>query len=193
MQRQGALADASLAGPYGHEMTHPGEPVGDAGALLGNLLEDPGPSVADDVVVALHSLMRSTLAAIARPLYTGLSDAATIGVPVRLSHRSVLRQLRLVALLEGTSFLALLFIAMPLKYLAGLPLAVRIVGSVHGVLFLMFMAALYRAGRERGWPPRRWLIALVSSVVPFGTFMFDRSLRREIAEVTPGTYQGPGA
>ena len=98
---------------------------------------------------------------------------------------TALRQLRLVALLEGTSFLALLFIAMPLKYLAGLPLAVRIVGSVHGVLFLMFMAALYRAGSERGWPPRRWLIAFVSSVVPFGTFMFDRSLRREIAEVTP--------
>ena len=54
MQRQGALADAPLAGAHGHEMTHPGEPVGDAGALLGNLLEDSGPSVADDVVVALH-------------------------------------------------------------------------------------------------------------------------------------------
>jgi integral membrane protein len=92
-----------------------------------------------------------------------------------------LRQLRLVALLEGTSFVVLLFIAMPLKYLAGLPLAVRIVGSVHGVLFLIFLCALYRAGRERGWPLRRWLIAFVSSVVPFGTFLFDRSLRREIA------------
>ena len=97
---------------------------------------------------------------------------------------TALRQLRLVALLEGTSFLALLFIAMPLKYLADLPLAVRIVGSVHGVLFLMFMAVLCRAGSERGWPLRRWLIAFVSSIVPFGTFMFDRSLRREIAEVS---------
>ena len=96
-----------------------------------------------------------------------------------------LRQLRLVAFLEGMSFLALLFIAMPLKYLADLPLAVRIVGSVHGVLFLIFMAALYRAGSERRWPFRRWLIAFVSSVVPFGTFVFDRSLRREIAEATP--------
>ena len=54
MQRQGALADPPLAGADGHEMAHPGEPVGDAGALLGNLLEDSGPSVADDVVVALH-------------------------------------------------------------------------------------------------------------------------------------------
>jgi len=97
---------------------------------------------------------------------------------------TALRQLRLVALLEGTSFLILLFVAMPLKYLAGLPLAVRIVGSVHGLLFLMFLAALYRAGRERGWPFGRWLIAFVSSVVPFGTFLFDRSLRRELAEVT---------
>ena len=96
---------------------------------------------------------------------------------------TALRHLRLVALLEGSSFLVLLFIAMPLKYLAGLPLGVRIVGIVHGLLFLMFLAALYRAGRLRDWPLRRSLIAFVSSIVPFGTFMFDRSLRREIAEI----------
>ena len=98
---------------------------------------------------------------------------------------TALRQLRIVALLEGSSFVALLFIAMPLKYLAGLPLAVRIVGSVHGLLFLMFLAALYRAGRTRRWPLRRALLAFVSSIVPFGTFLFDRSLRREIAAMTP--------
>src|ERR1700752_4271585 len=54
MQRQGALADSPLAGAHGDEMTHPGEPVGDAGPLFGNLLEDSGASVAGDVVVALH-------------------------------------------------------------------------------------------------------------------------------------------
>ena len=94
---------------------------------------------------------------------------------------TALRHLRLVALLEGTSFLVLLFIAMPLKYLADLPLAVRIVGSVHGGLFLLFLVVLYRAASDRGWPWRRSLIAFVASVVPFGTFVFDRSLRREIA------------
>ena len=98
---------------------------------------------------------------------------------------TALLQLRMVALLEGSSFVALLFIAMPLKYFAGLPLAVRIVGSVHGLLFLMFMAALYRAGRERDWPLRRWLLAFVASIVPFATFIFDRSLRREIADIPP--------
>ena len=54
MQRQRALADSTLAGPHGHQMAHGSEPVSDAGALLGNLLEDPGPSVADDILIALH-------------------------------------------------------------------------------------------------------------------------------------------
>ena len=97
---------------------------------------------------------------------------------------TALRHLRLIAFLEGTSFVILLFIAMPLKYLAGQPLAVRIVGLAHGVLFLVFLVALYRAARARRWPGGRWLIAFVASIVPFGTFMFDRSLRREIAEGT---------
>ena len=54
MQGQGALADPSLAGANGYEMEHTGEPVGDAGALLDDLLEDSGSSVANDVLVALH-------------------------------------------------------------------------------------------------------------------------------------------
>lgn len=93
---------------------------------------------------------------------------------------SELRQLRVVALLEGLSFVVLLFVAMPLKYWAGLPLAVRIVGSLHGLLFLAFLWALFRAALERDWPPTRWGLALLSSLLPFGTFVFDRSLKREI-------------
>jgi integral membrane protein len=92
-----------------------------------------------------------------------------------------LRQLRLVAFSEGLSFVILLFVAMPLKYIWGLPLAVRIAGSVHGALFLVFLVALVRAATEREWPVRRSLLAFVASVVPFGTFFFDSSLKREIA------------
>jgi len=92
-----------------------------------------------------------------------------------------LRQLRLVAFAEGLSFVALLFVAMPLKYVWGLPLAVRIVGSLHGALFLIFLVALFRAASEREWPLRRSFLAFVSSVVPFGTFVFDSSLKSEIA------------
>ena len=54
MLRQGASADSPLAGAHGDQMAHSCEPVRDAGALLGNLLEDSGPSVASDIVVALH-------------------------------------------------------------------------------------------------------------------------------------------
>jgi integral membrane protein len=94
---------------------------------------------------------------------------------------SELRQLRVVAFLEGLSFVVLLFIAMPLKYWAGLPLAVRIVGSLHGLLFLAFLWALFRAALERDWPAPRWALALLASLLPFGTFVFDRSLKREMS------------
>jgi hypothetical protein len=67
MQRQGALADAALARAHGHEVAHPGEPVGDAGALLGNLLEDARAAVAGDVVVPLHGADALRLDSLHRP------------------------------------------------------------------------------------------------------------------------------
>jgi len=91
---------------------------------------------------------------------------------------STLTQFRWVAFLEGLSFLLLLFVAMPLKYWAGMPLAVRIVGSVHGLLFVVFIAVLFRVALERDWRPPLWGAALVSSLIPFGTFVFDRELKR---------------
>ena len=71
-----------------------------------------------------------------------------------------LRQFRVIALLEGASFIVLLFVAMPLKYLAGMPLPTRVAGSVHGLLFLLFIAVLIRASAERRWPFRRSLLGL---------------------------------
>jgi integral membrane protein len=96
-----------------------------------------------------------------------------------------LKQFRWVAFLEGLSFVVLLFVAMPLKYWAGLPLAVRVVGMVHGLLFVLFIGMLFRAAVERDWPMKRWGLALLSSLLPFGTFVFDRSLGREIASAAP--------
>ncbi|NRD63113.1 DUF3817 domain-containing protein [Corallococcus exiguus] len=92
---------------------------------------------------------------------------------------NALRQLRWVAFLEGMSFLGLLFIAMPVKYLFAQPLAVRITGSVHGLLFLLFVSSLFRAASEHGWTARRSLAVFGASLVPFGNFVLDRSLRRE--------------
>lgn len=91
--------------------------------------------------------------------------------------RDPVRDLRVVGLFEGASFLALLGVAMPLKYLAGMPLAVQVVGSLHGGLFVLYIAALARAAWSRGWSAGPILQALVASVVPFGPFVLDRKLR----------------
>ena len=89
--------------------------------------------------------------------------------------------LRAIALAEGCSFLLLLFVAMPLKYLAGKPEAVKIVGSLHGGLFLLFVAASIIIGAMLKWKLSRIAFALVSSVVPFGPFVFEAKLRKELA------------
>jgi integral membrane protein len=88
-------------------------------------------------------------------------------------------RLRAVGLLEGTSFLVLLFIAMPLKYFAGMPLAVKLVGWAHGVLFVLYLLALGHAASSRQWPLLRVGAGFIASLVPFGPFIFDVWLRRE--------------
>jgi integral membrane protein len=100
---------------------------------------------------------------------------------------SALKNLRLVALLEGTSFVVLLFIAMPLKYWFDAPLAVRVVGMLHGLLFVAFMVVLMRASVVQKGSLARWALAFLSSLLPFGTFVFDRSLKREIEALEPAS------
>lgn len=87
-------------------------------------------------------------------------------------------QLRLVAFLEGLSFIVLLFIAMPLKYMADMPMMVRYVGMAHGVLFIAYLAYVYMARQEFKWSNGKTVLALVLSVVPFGTFWADWKLFR---------------
>jgi len=86
-------------------------------------------------------------------------------------------RLRAVAFLEGVSYLVLLFVAMPLKYLAGQPLAVRVAGSLHGALFVALALLILRALLTRA-RPFAWAVRLgLASLLPFGTFFFERDLR----------------
>jgi integral membrane protein len=85
-------------------------------------------------------------------------------------------------MLEGVSFLVLLGIAMPLKYLAGMPQMVSVVGAAHGLLFLLFVAAVFQVAFAMRWPLSRVIGALAASVVPFGPFILDAHLRRDSAE-----------
>jgi integral membrane protein len=85
--------------------------------------------------------------------------------------------LRSVALVEAVSFLVLLGVAMPLKYLAGLPLAVKIVGWAHGALFMWLLVALALVMLVARWTWREAGVVLLAALLPFGPFVIDRRLR----------------
>jgi integral membrane protein len=89
-----------------------------------------------------------------------------------------LRGLRVLSWLEGASLLLLVLVAMPLKYVWGMPSAVRVVGSAHGLLFLGFCLALLRTSLERRWALGRALKLLVLSILPGGVFGIERALKR---------------
>jgi len=99
---------------------------------------------------------------------------------------TTLGRLRIVGLLEGISFLLLLGIAMPLKYLAGQPAAVQVVGMAHGILFLLYVLGAVLAHVEYAWPVKRTALVVLASVVPLGPFIAESRLLRPLAEANGG-------
>ncbi|WP_141733905.1 DUF3817 domain-containing protein [Oligoflexus tunisiensis] len=81
---------------------------------------------------------------------------------------------RWVGRFEGLSFLILLGIAMPLKYIWGEPQAVRVVGMAHGGLFLAYVAMANYMALELRWKRNVWLLSMVAAVLPLGTFVFEK-------------------
>jgi integral membrane protein len=88
------------------------------------------------------------------------------------------RTFEVVACLEGLSLLLLLFVAMPLKYLAGMPVATRVVGLIHGLAFLAYAVVLLDALATRQWPGRTVALGLLAAFLPAGTVLFVARLRR---------------
>lgn len=87
-------------------------------------------------------------------------------------------RLRVIGFWEGVSFLVLLGIAMPLKYVWGEPAAVRVVGMAHGGFFLLYVWAAIQAALEHDWNWRRTTLVLVASLLPAGPFVVDARLLR---------------
>ena len=88
------------------------------------------------------------------------------------------RALRHLAIIEGISTLVLFGIAMPLKYFAGMPLAVRIVGSLHGALFVALVLMLLLAIRKVPISSALAAAGIAAAIVPGGPFLLDRHLAR---------------
>lgn len=99
-------------------------------------------------------------------------------------ENKLLKRFRSVGFSEGISYLVLLFIAMPLKYVWMFPLAVKIVGMIHGVLFMFYVALLAKAHMRYKWSWKFSALLFLASLLPFGTFYTDRKLKLiEVAEV----------
>ncbi len=100
-------------------------------------------------------------------------------------QESARRQLHWIGRIEGTSLLILLGVAMPLKYLAGQPQAVLIVGSLHGGLWILYLLALARAWIALKWSFKTVFIGGVASVLPFGPWWFEAWEKRQCVSPLP--------
>ena len=90
-------------------------------------------------------------------------------------------RLRLIGYIEGLSLLVLLFIAVPLKYAAGDPLLSKIMGPLHGALFLLFIFNTLSVGVEQQWKFRQTTYkVMLACIIPFGTFYIDRKILSKI-------------
>jgi integral membrane protein len=96
----------------------------------------------------------------------------------QLEHRQLL-QLQRASLLEATTLVVLVFVAVPLKHLAGLPLATAIVGPVHGLAFLFYLWTVLETTLGGGWTRAELTRLLVTAVVPFAGFTNVGWLRRK--------------
>lgn len=93
---------------------------------------------------------------------------------------SLFNSFRVVALLEGISYILLLFVATPIKYLADDPQYVKLLGMPHGIFFMAYVILAIMLAPELKWNNKTLFIVLIASVIPLGTFYVDKTyLRKE--------------
>lgn len=93
---------------------------------------------------------------------------------------SLLKIFRIIALLEGLSYVLLLFIAVPIKYLNNDPSYVKMLGMPHGLLFMGYVALAIVLRTDNQWIKNNFFMVLMASVIPFGTFVVEKKLNKTI-------------
>jgi len=86
----------------------------------------------------------------------------------------MIKLFRLITLLEGSSYLLLLFVAVPLKYLMGDESYVKLLGMPHGLLFIAYIILSFVMRKKMNWNTTSFIIILLASIIPFGTFYVDK-------------------
>ncbi|MEN9639824.1 MAG: hypothetical protein RLZZ262_1693 [Bacteroidota bacterium] len=98
-----------------------------------------------------------------------------------MNIKTAIGQLRLLGLMEGATLILLMFVAVPLRYLANWPFGVKVIGPIHGVLFLFFVIATVYMSIERKWSFKNITVkVLLACIIPFGTFYVDRKILKPL-------------
>jgi len=90
--------------------------------------------------------------------------------------KNSVKKFSLINTIEGWSYLVLLFIAMPMKYMFEMPIAVKIAGMAHGVLFIIFCLLLVQAWQDTKWKFTENIVFFIASLIPFGTFFTKKKI-----------------
>ena len=95
---------------------------------------------------------------------------------------SFLNMFRITALLEGVSYILLLFIATPVKYLLNDPQYVKLLGMPHGLLFIGYVVLAFMLKNELKWSQKQFMVVLLASIIPFGTFYIDKKYLKPLRD-----------
>lgn len=110
--------------------------------------------------------------------------------PAQVFLAPEVRRLCGLAVAEGISFLLLLCVGVPLKHLLGIPQAVRLLGPIHGGLFILYVVAVFQAAPRLRWSGKQIMLALGAGVVPTATFFLEARLRKPAAAIGGNTLGG---
>ncbi len=91
---------------------------------------------------------------------------------------------RVISVLEGLSWLTLLLIAMPLKYMMNMPQFVPYVGMTHGVLFLLYLVFSLGAAQQQKWSLLFWLFTFVCAILPFGFILLEWQIKKKLPQAS---------
>jgi integral membrane protein len=94
----------------------------------------------------------------------------------------MIQTLRILGNIEGISYLLLLGVAMPMKYYFEMPMAVKITGMAHGVLFVAYCLLLVACMKKFNWSLTFGAYLFIATLIPFGTFVSDRKLRNKVTD-----------
>jgi integral membrane protein len=94
----------------------------------------------------------------------------------------MIQTLRILGNIEGISYLLLLGVAMPMKYYFEMPMAVKITGMAHGVLFVAYCLLLVACMKKFNWSLKFGAYLFIATLIPFGTFVTDRKLRNKVID-----------